>query len=271
MSTLNTLTSLSRVRSWAGVVTTNDDATLTALISEVSRFILNYLGRPSLFDKSHVETLDGAGQSSIMLRYWPVTMISSLMIGSSGISAALDGSGNGFVLDAWDGMSGGTPQRLALRGYRFSRGVSNVKVSYNAGYKIANELQTIPAGGNYSITVNAPHGNWGADIGITYSNGTTLQLVANSPAQGQYMVNAGLYSFSVADAGQNVLLSYSYIPADIEHACVALVAERYRYRSRIGETSKSLGGQETVSFTQKDMPEFVRTLLQPYRRVFAFN
>ena len=61
-----------------------------------------------------------------------------------------------------------------------------------------------------------------------------------------------------------MLVSYSYIPADIEDACINMVAERYNYKSRIGYISKSLGGQETVTFSQKDMPDFIRTLLQPY-------
>jgi len=46
-----------------------------------------------------------------------------------------------------------------------------------------------------------------------------------------------------------------------------MVGERYRYKNRISEVSKSLGGQETMALSQKDMPDFIRTLLQPYKRV----
>jgi hypothetical protein len=43
-----------------------------------------------------------------------------------------------------------------------------------------------------------------------------------------------------------------------------MVGERYNYRSRPGIVSKSVGGQETVSFSQKYMPDFITTMLQPY-------
>ena len=43
------------------------------------------------------------------------------------------------------------------------------------------------------------------------------------------------------------------------------MCQRYRERSRIGEVSKALGGGETVSFSQKDMSEDVKTALLPYR------
>lgn len=267
MSSSNTLTSLSRARSWAGVTSTNDDATLTALISEVSRFILNYLGRPALFSRAYNETLDGQGQAALYLKHWPVTAVNALTIDGRSVTASSGTGSNGYVLEQWNGMPAGAPQRLGLRGECFARGLSNISVDYNAGYKVTAEAWTVPSSGSPSVTVSAPYGNFGTDEGVAYANGTALSLTASSPLAGQYTVNSGVYGFAAADAGAGVLISYSYVPADIEHACVALVAERYRYRSRIGEISKSLGGQETASYSQKDMPEFVRVLLQPYRRV----
>jgi hypothetical protein len=46
-----------------------------------------------------------------------------------------------------------------------------------------------------------------------------------------------------------------------------MVVERYSYKNRPGMVSKSLGGQETMSYSQKDMPDYLRSTLQPYRRV----
>jgi hypothetical protein len=70
---------------------------------------------------------------------------------------------------------------------------------------------------------------------------------------------------------QNVAIAYtagySTIPPDIAQACIDLVALRYRERTRIGEASRSLGGVETVAYSQKDMSEAVKTLLQQYRLV----
>lgn len=70
---------------------------------------------------------------------------------------------------------------------------------------------------------------------------------------------------------QNVAVTYtagySSVPADIAQACIELVAQRYRERSRIGEVSKALMSGETVTFSQKDMGEDVKTLLAQYRAV----
>jgi hypothetical protein len=49
------------------------------------------------------------------------------------------------------------------------------------------------------------------------------------------------YQFSAADVGASVLLSYSYVPSDIEDACVTMVGDRYKAKDRIGYVSKSLG------------------------------
>jgi len=70
---------------------------------------------------------------------------------------------------------------------------------------------------------------------------------------------------------QNVIVTYTAgydtTPSDIAQACIELVCLRYRERTRIGEVSKSLGGGETVSFSQKDMSDTVKTLLSQYRAV----
>ncbi len=60
---------------------------------------------------------------------------------------------------------------------------------------------------------------------------------------------------------------YAAIPPDIAQACIELVALRYRERGRIGEVSKSLGGAETVSYSQKDMSGAIQTLLNQFRMV----
>ncbi len=68
---------------------------------------------------------------------------------------------------------------------------------------------------------------------------------------------------------QNVIVTYTAgyptTPPDIAQAAIELVCQRYRERSRIGEVSKALGGGETVTFSQKDISEDVKTTLLPYR------
>lgn len=267
MTSLNRLASLERVRDWVGVTSNNDDLLLTRLVDEASRFILSYLQRPTLFQYIFSDIYDGYGQRSLILRNWPVQSVALVMVDNIIVPAAANITQSGFTLESWDGIPPGRPQSVSLRGYEFCRGMNNINIVYTTGFVIRNEPQTVPPSGTYSVAVDAPYGSFGADQGVTYANGVPLLNVAGSPTQGQYTINGGDYYFAAADAGQGMLISYSYIPADIEHACMELVGERYRYKNRIGEISKSLGGQETISFSQKDMPDFIRTLLQPYRKV----
>src|SRR5262249_16182788 len=69
---------------------------------------------------------------------------------------------------------------------------------------------------------------------------------------------------------QNVSLAYTAgyaaTPLEIEQACIELVALRYKERERIRHVSKRVGG-ESVSFSQKDMSDDIKTLLSLYRRV----
>ena len=60
---------------------------------------------------------------------------------------------------------------------------------------------------------------------------------------------------------------YSIIPPDLAQACIELVALRYRERSHIGEVARAIGGGETASYSQKDMSDSIKTLIQQYRVV----
>jgi hypothetical protein len=70
---------------------------------------------------------------------------------------------------------------------------------------------------------------------------------------------------------QNVVITYTAgytsIPPDIAQACIELVCQRYRERSRTGEVSKALMSGETVTFSQKDMSDDIKTLLMQYQAV----
>jgi len=69
----------------------------------------------------------------------------------------------------------------------------------------------------------------------------------------------------------NITINYTagfvQVPADIEQATVALVAWRYKEKERIGQSSKTLGGHETVAFQTKDVPEDVKTSLANWKKV----
>jgi hypothetical protein len=60
---------------------------------------------------------------------------------------------------------------------------------------------------------------------------------------------------------------YVTIPYDIGQATLEICAWRYEESKRIGQSSKSAGGHETVSYQTTDVPPNVKTLLKNWRRV----
>ena len=72
------------------------------------------------------------------------------------------------------------------------------------------EAATVPSSSPYTYsTIN--HSTFVADQGVTYaSSALPLKAVASSPTIGQYTVSGGVYTFSAADAGAAVLMSYTY-------------------------------------------------------------
>lgn len=264
------LTTLDHVKAWLGINNTNSDALLARLITAASRFVLGYLQRDTLAQEMYNEIYDGYGNNFMMLRQWPVIALESIEY--YGVSITQQSTGNprtqGYIIDASNSVAGGQ-QRLTLWGYCFPRGKAAIMINYTAGY-VTSENDTVPASpGPYAIT---PQFVWLGDQGVTYSNGTALTPVASNPGVGQYALGKDdnddtNYNFNAGDQGAGVVIAYSFVPADIEQACFEMVGERMRYKDRIGINSKGLAGQEQVSYSQKDMSDFVETLLQPYKRV----
>ena len=97
--------------------------------------------------------------------------------------------------------------------------------------------------------------------------GFRSSLTTGAPAQGQYSVTSGVYAFNAADNGASVLLTYGYIPADLAQACLEWASQRFKSQQWIGLRSKSLGGQETISYDTGAMPAAISLMLQAYKRV----
>lgn len=68
----------------------------------------------------------------------------------------------------------------------------------------------------------------------------------------------------------NVMVGYTAgfeeIPADLEQVCIELVANKYKRRDRLGQDSKSIGG-EVVSFSKLDLSKDHADLLGYWRNV----
>ena len=267
---------LADVKTWlsgSSGIGSSDDALLARLITDVSGAITAYLGRPSLTPRPVAERLDGNGKARMFLRHYPALQLTSLAIDNVAVPAAVTPAAGapfskGYLLEAWDGLPPGRPQALDLFHANFRRGRQNVVINYAAGYAVEGENATVPAApGPYTVTAAAPFGPWASDAGVTYSNDTALAPVSGTPSAGEYNVASGVYTFAAADAGAAVLISYGFIPAAINNACIEWVAERYRYRTRIGQSAQTVQGQMTAAYSLKNMPDFVRASLDPYRSV----
>lgn len=265
------LTTLPHVKAWLNIDQSNttDDTFLTYLIKSASAFALNYMQRDSMAATVYNEMYDGYGNTFMVLRQFPAHEVLSLSINGNPISAA-GGDGistpfsNGYVLE--QAHSAPSQQRLTLFGLMFPRIRSSVYVSYKAGYMQSNEQHTVPVDPQYTVCT---YNTWLEDEGVTLSDGTPLVLATTAePGPGQYWVSSeGEYSFNAAQAGELILISYSFVPPDVEQAVWELVGERYKAKDRIGVNSKALGGQETVSFDIRSMNPYIRELLNPYKRV----
>jgi hypothetical protein len=272
------LAALADVKAWlagsSGIGST-DDALISRLITDVSGAIAAYLGRPSLTPRTLTERLDGNGKTRLFLSRYPVLQTISLVIDNVAVAAAMPPAAGaphprGYLLEPWDGLPPGRPQALDLFDLVFRQGRQNIVVSYSAGYAVESEAASVPAApGPYNVTAAAPFGPWASDAGVAYASGAALAAVTGSPGAGQYNVSGGVYTFSAADAGAAVLISYGFIPAAINNACIEWTAERYRYRTRIGQSSQTVAGQQTAAYSLKDIPDFIRASLDPYRSVVS--
>jgi hypothetical protein len=75
------------------------------------------------------------------------------------------------------------------------------------------EATTVPASSPYTYSTTN-HSTFTSDQGVIYaSSGLPLKQVSSAPTLGQYSVSGGVYTFSSADAGAAVLITYVYTVA----------------------------------------------------------
>ncbi|UHC16062.1 hypothetical protein LRS73_26885 [Methylobacterium currus] len=235
------------------------DPALQRLITAVSRTILSAINRPSILPRSYTETYE-VGRNGLLLRAWPVTRVDAVVVAGVGLLT-------GYQIDPADEAPPGRPQMLRFgAGTPLGFGGARVTVTYTAGYQVTGEATVVPQDG--AVTALQPYGAWASDGSVTDAGDAALTRVASAPAAGQYAVDGtGGYTFAAADAGRPVALTYGYVPADLANAAREWILERQAYAERVGLQSKSLGGQETVSYRIAAVPDFVRPVLQQYASV----
>ena len=296
------LAALQDVKDWLAAggpaLGSSDDKVLARMITAVSGAVYAYLSRQIIIPQQVTERYDGVGNPRILLRNYPVLSVSSILVNGTNypLGTYPTSSSPGWppanaLVAPWDGLLPGKPQILdaygAINGaangatYGFSWGRQNVQVVYTAGYQVTAEAASIPATpGPYTCTVAAPLGPWANDQGVFYAaTGAALTSVKALTGAGQYIPPAAgvasettgaVYTFDSLDQGEAILISYGFIPAALNNACIEWVAERYRYRGRIGQRSQTVSGQQTASYDLSAVPAFIKGTLDPYRCVVPF-
>jgi len=264
------LTTLAAVKDWLDITSDDSDASLTRLIDAASQFVLGYLSRDSFQTRTYTQNFRGNGKDTMLLRNWPVISVSSVGVGGTSItasSAPVNGlPGSGYRLS--DPRN--APQSIDLFGYSFYYRIP-CAVTYVAGFQATQDtiIPAAPEGSTYPTITPINQGSWSNDLGVLIDGVVaTKNLILENLQAGEYFVDDwGTYSFSPDDIGKLASISYDYTPWAVNQAVTELIGEWYKRRDRIGVLSKTLGGQETITFSQKDMNESIRSSLQLYNNV----
>lgn len=256
------LTTLTAVREWLGIDTDTSDALLLRSIDAVSQYVLQFISWDSFRRRNYTQSFRGYGKGQVLLRNWPILGVS--FVGTGGATIAPSTFSNGYPsCGYYVSDERGGPQSLNLQGYVFGSGVSS-QIVYEAGYE--NSQSFVIPGTPFQLTPT-DGGLWSLDLGVTI-DGVAATLVTGTPNVGEYTLDEwGLYTFAAADAAKTAVIEYSYTPAAIAFAATELVGEWFKRKDRIGILSKTLGGQETITFANQDMNASARSMLQPWMNV----
>lgn len=257
------LTTLAAVKELLNINSNDSDDRLIQIIDAVSQFILAYTSIPSFRRTQYTQNFKGTGKASALLRAWPVLSVTTVATGGTLVPASsftnyMPSSGY-YLSDPRYGM-----QSIEMVGYAFLQGVPST-VIYESGWETS-QSGNIPDASPYTVTPTES-GTWSQDLGVTI-NGAAATPVAADPAAGEYSVGEwGEYTFSADDAGAAYVISYSYTPPAVSLAAQQIVAEWFKKKDRIGLLSKTLGGQETITFSTADMDAASKSMLQPFVNV----
>lgn len=259
------LTTLAAVKDWLDLPadSTASDAGIQRTIVAASQYIVNYLNWPKGFGvHEYTQFSRGNGKTSLPLKNWPIVAITSVDIGGATVGASTFSNGmpsTGYYV----GESRAAPMTLDLYGSGFWMGAP-VNIVYKAGFQTS-EAFTLVSG--EKVTPSSA-GQWIGDLGVMDGNTPMIKIASGTPTAGHYSVDEnGAYTFAVADAGKVVTITNSYCPFDVSQAATELVAEWLKRKDRIGLLSKSLGGQETITFSTQDMSGPILSILNTYRNV----
>lgn len=263
------LTTLAKVKEWLGIAstTTTSDDYLNFLIQAASRFVYTYIDLPTVAVATYAERRDSYGKNWISPYVWPLLSVESIQFGGFSVTQPSTGNpiGSGYTRN--DPQYG--PARLTLHGYCLPCGKDTVLINYTAGFQSVEDHTIIDFGSPATAGQVEVDLMWAADGSvIKTSDLTPFTKVDATPAVGEYTVSdLGVYGFNLADVGEGVTITYSFVPADLAQAVTELIGVTFRQKDHIGVKSKSLGGQETVSYFQNQMTPGMKMMFQPFMRV----
>ena len=152
----------------------------------------------------------------------------------------------------------------------------SVTIAPVAIQQVLNNAGQPNAGGSILTSVGgAPYPTY-QDQGVTLTDGTPLESVPSAPGAMQYqppqpgVLPAGTYTFNAAQQATDLLISYSYgaAPFDLQEACARLVAEMYRKRSWIGQTSQIQPGVGTTAYSKMEVEIGTAATIERYKARF---
>lgn len=267
------LTTLPNVKQWLSL-TGLSDPLLSRMITSVSAYLQSWLNRV-IAAADYTEVRNGTGGAVLPLQQFPVLSVSSLTIDGIVIPLRPPLSANsvsplGSMFTGFGPPAGYTFDDFSVYvvGNKFWRGFQNIGVAYSAGYQSTDAL-IVPSLPPYTLSTVS---RWSAgDRGVVYvANNAPFTDVAVPTVAGEYSVNGSVYTFSAADAGAPVRLTYASVPWDIEQACIDTLGDWYKYINRIGKTSEGVEGQ-TTSFVNAPIPARALSVLQQYKKIMAIG
>lgn len=255
------LATLASVKSWLNIDGTSSDELLTDLLESASGFVLDYLGVNSFSPQDNEVLYDTYGKNWFLLREFPIISVDQVWYQNNMIPKSTGDNKSNPHTNGWslqtDKQGYG---KIVYHNGIFPDMRHAVNVLYRSGYQNS-ETYTIPA--SLVVTVGFI---WACNVSVKVNN-VSFTKVDSSPNQGEYSIDEGSYTFHASDQGKTVVIVYGYVPASLSRAVVELVGEKYRMQDRIGYVSKSLGGQETVTFSKEAMHPSIAAALMPFKKV----
>jgi hypothetical protein len=169
---------------------------------------------------------------------------------------------------AWLNVSGNTDDALLSR---LITSVSAATISYlSRGILTAIYTQTFNGNGRDRWTFSQYPVTAVSSVSV---NGSTISAASSSTASGFVFDETTLYlrgGYRFCQGVQNVTVvytaGYAIVPTDVEQACIDWISLLYKSKSRIGEQSKVIAGEQ-INYVVGPMPKTCELNLQQYRNV----